>query len=189
MNTRLTRRPSCQRSHSRNARGLTLVESLAALATVAVALSSTLPGLKEVRLKKLLESTAAQLKTDVNHARSLAVSQGAPVRLAVHQVTDGACYVIHTGSAGDCSCNVQGTAQCRPGGAALHTVSIPGQQSLRLTSNSASMIFDGHRGTVTPTGSLSLTTADGRSLRVVVNIMGRARTCSPGSTVRGYATC
>ena len=26
-------------------------------------------------------------------------------------------------------------------------------------------------------------------LRVVVNIMGRARTCSPGAAVRGYPAC
>lgn len=170
-------------------RGLTLVESLAALAAVTVALSSALPGLKDVRQKKALEGAAAQLTTDVQHARSLAVSQGAPVRLAVQQFTGGACYVIHTGRAGDCACNLLGTAQCTAGASALRSVALPSQQALRLSANSASMLFDGQRGTVTPTGSLNLVTDDGRGLRVVVNIMGRARTCSPSASVRGYPAC
>lgn len=185
MNTHLSTRPSRRTA----IRGVTLVESLAAMATAAVALASTLPGFKDVRLMRMLEGTTAQLSTDIQHARSLAVSQGAPVRLAVQQVTGGACYVIHTGPAAACTCDVQGAAQCGRGASALRTVALPSQQTLQLSSNSASMLFDGHRGTVTPTGSLNLSVDGGRSLRVVVNIMGRARTCSPGATVRGYPAC
>jgi len=189
MNTLHSHRLSRCHDSRRASRGLTIVESLAALATVAVALSSTVPGFKDLRIKRALEGTASQLSTDIQHARSLAVSQGAPVRLTVQQLTGGACYVVHTGHAGDCSCTALGAVQCGAGALALRSVALPGQQSLRLTSNSASMLFDGQRGTVTPTGSLSLTAEDGRALRVVVNIMGRARTCSPGATVRGYPAC
>jgi len=173
----------------RHCRGLTLVESLAAIAPLAVTLGSVLPGLQQARERRHLEGAAAQLATDIRHARSLAVSQAAPVRFKVQQTVDGACYVIHTGHASDCTCNSQGVARCQPGAQALRVAGFGRDMPVRLSSNSASILFDGDRGTVTPTATFSLTLPDGRGLRQIVNIMGRVRACSPAAAVAGYPGC
>jgi type IV fimbrial biogenesis protein FimT len=45
------------------------------------------------------------------------------------------------------------------------------------------------RGTVTPTGTVTVATANGRALKQTVNIMGRVRSCSPDGAVLGYRAC
>jgi type IV fimbrial biogenesis protein FimT len=66
---------------------------------------------------------------------------------------------------------------------------LPGSGRLAFSASSASMLFDADRGTVTPTGTLRLQLADGRAIHHVVNIMGRARTCSPRGAVPGHPPC
>lgn len=169
--------------------GLTLIESLISLAVVAVSLGAAAPGFQQMQEQRQLEGAAAQLATDLRHARSLAVARRAPVRLSV-QLSEGAsCYVVHTGSAGDCRCSGAGTAVCTSGAQALRTVGFEAGRHLRLTSTSASMLFDPDRGTVSPTGTLNLQARSGASIRQVVNIMGRVRACSPGATMPGYPAC
>jgi type IV fimbrial biogenesis protein FimT len=184
-NRTLSRQPA-RRAHSR---GLTLVESLAAMATMAIMLGSSLPSLSQMRDRRHLEGMATQISTDIHHARSLAVAHAASVRFSVQQHADGACYVIHTGHAGDCACTSNGQTQCRPGAQALRVVGFDAATPVRLTSTSANMLFDADRGTVTPTGTLRLSLRDGRGLNQVVNIMGRVRTCSRSGKVPGYPAC
>lgn len=181
MNTRQSRRQSSC--------GFTLIDSLVVVATLAVTLGTALPGLQAARQARQLEGAAAQLSTDVMHARSLAVAMVTPVRLSVQQQRGGACYVVHTGHAGDCSCDDQGRATCTGGAQSLHAVGFNASQSVQLRSNSPSMLFDPDRGTVTPTGTLSLSLPDGRGLNAVVNIMGRVRRCATGAAMTGYPEC
>ena len=176
-----TRRPSQQ--------GLTLVESLISLAVVTVSLGAAVPGFQQAQERRQLEGAAAQLATDLRHARSLAVARRAPVRLSVQSSEGASCYVVHTGSAGDCRCSGAGAAVCTSGAEALRTVGFEAGGRMRLSSTSASMLFDTDRGTVTPTGTLRLQASSGDSIHQVVNIMGRVRTCSPGGAVAGHPAC
>ena len=169
--------------------GLTLVECLITLAVVAVSLGAAAPSLRQMQERRQLEGAAAQLTTDIRHARSAAVARRAPVRLSVQTGEGSSCYVVHTGSAGDCGCSSSGEAVCSAGAEALRTVGFEAGRHLRLSSTSASMLFDPDRGTVTPTGTLQLQTADGAAIRQIVNIMGRVRACSPGGSMPGYRTC
>jgi type IV fimbrial biogenesis protein FimT len=52
-----------------------------------------------------------------------------------------------------------------------------------------SILFDSAKGTSTPTGTLRLMGKDQRAVHLVVNIMGRVRSCSPDSAVPGYKAC
>lgn len=178
-----------QRTHRTACRGTTLVEALMALSTLAVALSATLPGWSDVRVRRQLEGSAAQLQSDLALARSLAVSQGESIRLSVAQTPAGACYLIHTGAAGDCSCTAQGHALCTAGAQSFRTVGFDAQQAVQLQSNSRSMVFSAARGTITPTATLALRGQDGRGLNLVVNIMGRVRTCSPDTRMPAHPLC
>ena len=179
---------SFRTSHSTQ-RGMSLIESLICMAVLAVTMGSVLPAFQESRQMRLLEGAAAQMATDLRHARSLAVAHRAPVRMSVQQPTGGSCYVVHTGSAGDCSCTAAGTSTCSGQGQALHTVGFAATGPVRLATQPTSMLFDTDRGTVTPTGTMRFQLQGGPAIHQVVNIMGRVRACSPGAAVRGYPAC
>jgi type IV fimbrial biogenesis protein FimT len=182
----LLSRPGCRR---RLARGVTALEALLTLSTMAVTLGAGLPSLGEARARRQLEGTAAQVAADIGHARSLAVSLGTAVRFTVQQDTGGSCYAIHTGSAGSCSCSSQGSAICAPGAQVLRFASLDTTQSVRMGGNARSLLFDPDRGTITPTGTIQLSAANGKALNLVVNIMGRVRSCTPSPPMVGYPVC
>jgi type IV fimbrial biogenesis protein FimT len=181
MNTRRFRRQAC--------RGLTLIESLAAMATTAIALGSALPGLQDLRERRQLEGAAAQLSTDLHHARAFSVSSGVNVRFNTQQAADGVCYVVHTGSHGDCTCTAAGAAQCAGGAELLRVVGYGASQPLRLHNNAHAMTFDSTRGTVTPTATLTVSTSSGAAISKIISLVGRVRTCSPAGGMPGYLSC
>lgn len=173
---------------ARHQQGLTLVESLITLAVSAVVLGSAAPGFEELREHRRIEGAAAQLETDIQHARSLAAARGTAVRMSFEAAGGASCYVVHTGSAGDCRCTGAGEAVCRGGAQALQTVRWDAQTALRVAANSPSIVFDAARGTVTPTATIRV---QGRNAAIhqVVNVMGRVRSCSPAPALRGYRVC
>lgn len=169
-------------------RGLSLIESLMAVAIAAVATGATLPGFRDALELRRLEAAAAQLHTDLQLARSEAAAHNRSLRLSFVQESDRSCYVVHTGAANSCTCGDTGLPTCTAGAQALRSEHFgPGTPALQ--SNVSSMVLDGSKGTVSPTGTLRLTSPDGRGVNLVVNIMGRVRKCSPGGTVPGYVPC
>lgn len=178
-----------QGSRRARVRGVSVMEALITLSTAALTLSAAVPSLNEARARRQLEGSAAQLRTDIAQARSLAVSMGESVRFTVQHQGAGACYVIHTGPANSCTCSVQGAATCSAGAQALRVSGYGHDQPVSLQTNSSSMLFSAARGTVTPTGTLNLSTADGRSINLVVNVMGRVRGCTSGRAITGYPAC
>ncbi len=178
-----------QASRRHAQRGLSLVESAITLGIIAVTLGAALPTFTQARDRRHLEGAAAQLATDLRHARSLAVARRAAVRLSVQQAADGSCYVVHTGGAGDCQCTGAGTASCSAGAQVLRVVGFDAGQPVRLAANSRSMLFDPDRGTVSPTGTMRLQLQGGTAIHEVINIMGRVRACSPAPALAGYPAC
>lgn len=168
-------------SHPRPAAGLTLVELLCALAILAVLLGGALPSLFQLRATQTLRAAADLLETDLQYARSLALAEGQPVRLALQTLDDGgSCYLIHTGPAQSCRCRPAGQPpQCEPGSRLLRAVELDRSTGLRLAPADRSLTFDSHKGTVTPTATLRLSDGEGRTIHQIVNIMGRVRSCSP----------
>lgn len=176
-----------QRSPVRRQRGVTLVESLVSLSVMAITLGSVVPGLGGLTDRHRLSGAAAQLETELQFARSLAVERRQTVRLSWQADETRSCYVIHTGPAGACGC-LGGAASCTGAAQALRDAHFDGSARLRLTSNSPSFGFDPVKGTVTPTATIELSTPRDERLRLVVNIMGRVRACTP-SGLAGYAAC
>ena len=80
---------------TRHQAGLTLIESLMALAVVGVLLGSILPAFGTALERRHLEGAAAQLQTDIQYARSQAVAANAPLRMRFQQHATGSCYVVH----------------------------------------------------------------------------------------------
>ena len=171
-------------------RGLSLVEMLCSLAIMALLVGGALPMFNELRWSQALQSAASLLETDLHHARSLAVISGRPVRLSIQAPTaGGSCYIVHTGAAHACRCDGHGQAQCEAGAEMLRLVEQPVTAGIRLAPTERSILFDGGKGTVTPTATLKLIDPDGRTIHQVVNIMGRVRTCAAVGTLGGLRPC
>jgi type IV fimbrial biogenesis protein FimT len=171
-------------------RGVTLIEASITTSVVAIAATLGVPSFTQMRDARALEGVSAELASDLQYVRSEAVARNVSLRLTTQPLASGgACYVIHTGSKGDCQCAADGSATCAAGERSFKTVVFGTDQRVGVAVNSASMLWHPVRGTVTPTGTLRLSLADGRAIHHVVNIMGRARTCSPQGAVRSQPVC
>ena len=182
--------PALRRAHRPvppRVRGLTLVELAVVLALVSLLAGLALPHWGESVARRHLEGAAAQLATDIQFARSAAAARNAPVRLAVP--AGGSCYVVHSGPAGSCRCgsDTGQPAVCQAGAQALRAAWLPA--GVRLSVNSASMLFDPSPGTVTPAGTLRVQGQGKQAVHHVVNVMGRVRSCSPAPGLAGYPSC
>ena len=166
--------------------GVSLIESTIVLAIVATVLGAVAPSFDQARQRRHLEGAAAQLETDMQHARAAAVARNESVRMTFNNAA--ACYVVHSGAAGSCSCDAGGRATCTGNEETLRVVALGAAANLALKSNSGSILFDAIKGTVTPTATVQITAANGGSVRSIVNVMGRVRNCSP-SGLAGYAAC
>lgn len=168
-------------SQRRNARGFTLVELCVSLGICAALLSQAMPAMNRMKQEQRLRGVAASLATDLHFARSEAVRTNDAVFFRISGKGAQACYVLHTGAKEDCDC-AGGTPVCRtPDAQVLRAEWLPAGQSLRLSSNVETMQFEHLRGLVTPTGHVELSLDDGRTIRQVVAITGRVRSCSAGT--------
>jgi type IV fimbrial biogenesis protein FimT len=174
---------------ARRQTGFSLIESLIGLAITSVAIGASLPGFETAKERRHLEGASAQLETDIHLARSEAALRAHTLRLSFASSAAGSCYVIHSGGASACRCHVDASSVCEPGARALRTVGFGTAGPLQLRSNVASIVFDPAKGTVTPTGTMRFTGQQGREVRLVINIMGRIRSCTPTADLRGYARC
>lgn len=160
--------------------GLSLIECAIVTAVTALALGAALPSFEEARARRQLEGVAAQLETDLQLARAEAVARNEPVRVSFAQDEAGSCYWLHTGARPEPHC------AARPD--ALRQVRLDAGSAVQLQSNSASLLFDPVKGTVTPTATLKLQSPVGR-VHLVVNVMGRIRSCSPDAALPGLPRC
>lgn len=172
-------------------RGLTLVELAVVGAITALLAGTAAPRLQGLLDGRRLEGAATQLATDLQFARSEAVSRNQAVRISFHAdaASAASCYVIHTGLAAQCSCGASGAASCSGGAQQIKTVRWTAVDRVSLQANAGSMLFDPLHGTSTPTGTLRVIASDGRAVHHVVNVMGRIRSCSPQAAMTGYRAC
>ncbi|CAD5372080.1 Prepilin-type N-terminal cleavage/methylation domain-containing protein [Rubrivivax sp. A210] len=169
--------------------GVTLVESLIGLAIAAVLAGTTAPGFVSALERRQLEGAAAQLETDIQLARSEAVMANRGLRVSFESEATGSCYVVHSGDAGDCRCSGNEQPVCSGTARAWRSASFASGSPVQLRSNVRSMFVDADKGTVSPTATLQLQGRSGLALNVVVNIMGRARQCTPTPPLAGLRAC
>jgi type IV fimbrial biogenesis protein FimT len=177
-------RANCQR-------GVTAIEGLMVLTVVVLSLGAALPGFQELRLQRHLDGAAAQLETDIQLTRSLAVAENRNLRMSFVQDAQGSCYLVHSGDADNCTCSAGGQAQCRNGEAVERSVRFAPGHPVSIQANVRSIVFNPLLGTSTPTGTVRLQTSPTHTLHAVVNVMGRVRHCAPATatSVSGYPRC
>jgi type IV fimbrial biogenesis protein FimT len=179
-----------QSSYStRRQRGVTLIETMIVVAVSAVVLGTAAPSFKQMRARHQVEGPAIELASNLLFARSEAIARNESVRLSFQSPAAGACYVVHTGDAGDCVCSGSGPALCSNGAREIKTVLLPASRPVTLESNVASMLFHPVRGTTTPAGTVKVLGANGYAVHHVVNLMGRVRSCAPAARMPGYKSC
>ena len=185
----MTTRPAWTARNSTN-RGLTLIDMLCALAVTAVLMGGALPAWRGFQQAQVLRGVTETVQTDVQYARTVAMTTDRTVRLSVHSYPDGgSCTLVHLGSAAACTCSDSvGQASCTAGGELLRVSVQKAAQGASLTSVGKTLIFDAGKGTVSPTATLLVQDRDGRVVRQIINILGRVRNCSPDGVV-GFAAC
>jgi type IV fimbrial biogenesis protein FimT len=171
-------------------RGFTVVEMMATVAVAGIVMTAAVPSLGGWVDQNRLKGIASELATDLQYARSEAVLRNEGVRITFHGERSAAsCYIVHTGSADRCQCDSTGVARCNGGEPPLKAVSFLASQSLSLQSNVGSVLFAPEHGTASPTASLRVHGAQGRTVQHTLNIMGRVRSCVSQGSVSGYRPC
>ncbi len=184
-----TDRRSRQAASRRSQRGVSLIESAVVTGLTAVVTSVVAPGFERALQRHHLDGAVAQLRADVQHTRSLAVARNAPLRISFSSTAAGSCYVVHDGAAGACSCGDDGQPVCRDGAQAERSVRFAAGERVGFSANVRSVLVDPVRGTVTPTATVQFSTRGGDSVRQVLNILGRVRSCSTDDSLPGYRRC
>ena len=170
--------------------GFSLVELMIVASIMLILLGMGVPSFQGLQENRRLEGHALELVTDIQFIRSEAVARNRNIHLSFGTDAGGTCYLLHTGNTGGCTCDSSGFSQCSdPNNLAIKSVGLTADLGVRLQANVASMLFDSVRGTTTPTGSINFISSNGKTIRQVVNITGRARTCSPEGRVTGYQVC
>lgn len=170
-------------------RGLTLVECCTALSICSILAAASIQSFKDMGDRRRLDGRVAELAVDLQNLRTEAIRHQQPVRIRFQADSGGTCYVVHRSADGDCGCNSDGATQCDPSVEPLRVVAFPNREHISMVSNVSAMVFDHRLGTATPGGTVRLSDTNGREVRHIVNIMGRARTCSPDGRVSGHPSC
>ena len=172
-----------------SARGISLIESCAALAIVAVLAATAAPSYKEAQIRKTVEGAAAELAAQIHYARTAAQARSDTVRMSLYTDAAGSCVLVHTGAAAECQCHGGEPAECSGTATLLRRLALDASTGVQLQSNSTSMLFDPLHGTTTPAGTWRVVSTTAGSVHHVVNILGRVRTCSPVPALSGFRTC
>lgn len=172
----------------RRCRGLTLIELCVVVALVAILAAMAAPSMRELLERRALLGAADALATDLFELRALAVSRNEGLVATFQAQGQASCYVLHTGSTGQCTCLSDGPAECMPGASAIKKVGFPSGGPVRLLT-STSIRLHPVRGTAAPGGTIRMIDRQGRQVHHVVAMTGRIKTCSPGGKIGGYKPC
>lgn len=151
-------------------KGLTLVEMMVTVAIAALLAMVTGPSLIDLLAKRRLDGFANELSTDIQFARSEAVSRNVNVAVAA---TANTSYTITAATATP---------------TALKTVSVPSTVTLTegtVTFNALRSGTTGNAGSAFTVGSTKIS----NQLQVSVNAMGRPQICAVSASWGGYSAC
>jgi type IV fimbrial biogenesis protein FimT len=177
---------------ARGARGFTLIELMVVVALASVILALAIPSFTGMLARKRMEGAALEFGTDVQYTRSEAVARNTEVRLATG--AGGACYTVFVWrGAGTCTCNP--AVSCTLAVPAtdptpLKTVNL--QDAGATVTASTVYRFEPVRGMIADASSPAVTfssSAGAWQLTTTVTAVGRASTCSPSGSLKGYPAC
>lgn len=197
-------------------KGFTLIELMVTLTVLAIIMAFAAPSLADFLNKRKVASAAEQLYSELQYARSEAISRSAATFVDFSAngtttwsvgvtITDGGCDPTVTTPTGTNACVLvidDGDGTVDPGDGSVDTGDLvlrvfgsaihPGvtMSSVSFSPGATSYIrFDPVRGT-SSNGTITLSHASGYQMNVVINNIGRARLCSPAANfIPGYPQC
>lgn len=170
-------------------RGFTLVEACISLVLASLLCALALPSLTQAKKIQQLKLLAQTVMTDLQQARSDSLLGGSATHIRIAALPSGTCYVFYSGEAGACRCETQEQAACTPSGRLIRFHWIPTTSGNSMQSNVTALSFHSRQGTVTSTGHIEVSNNRGESIRHVIAITGRVRTCSPNGSVSSLPQC
>ncbi len=192
------------RARSRHNRqsAFTLIEVMVVIALVAIVVSLAGPSFREYMLMQRLRGVHSQLVTDVNYARSEAVSRGVTVQVKFQAGTGLTCYVIYTGASDPCDCTAPVGSRCTSAPSEIKTVVAPTGEGVAfwVSTMPATLTISPRtggpdipplsEGVIPPDFTAETRLVDAsRRMRVAVSTAGRVQVCSPSGTVAGMPSC
>jgi type IV fimbrial biogenesis protein FimT len=193
------------------AKGFTILELLVAMAILGILLTVAMPSMGSFSANHKLIGAAEQIYGHLQQMRteSIARSTTTVAKFAANGTTTWTyglsstlnCDLTQTTATGTNAC----TTVVNDGDATYHGVNGTDNGDLVLNrftstnfdtvtvdiasfSSANQIVFSAPRGTAT-TGQVNLTSSNGGRLRVVVNLLGTIRLCTPDGSVDNYKTC
>lgn len=196
----------------RRSPGFTLTELLIVIAVAAILLTIGVPGFRDFILMQRLRSVNAQLVTDLNFARSEAVSRSQWGRVAFFSNDAVTCYTIYTAPSDavvqpQCDCRNGAGAACQAPLVEVRTVSVPISDGVSVryvppnaANNVPAFAYSHINGRIAsiPTDlaprslqafRVHVAIDSARVLRTEVGTSGRVSVCAPASESVGAPPC
>lgn len=147
--------------------GFTAIELMVVVAVIAVLLAVTVPSFGEQLARRKLEGAATELTTDIQFARTQAVSRNDPAN-PVRLTTTAGGYTVTDGTTTFKSVTLDPTL---------------------TVSSGITLTYDPMRGLANAVTLDLASSRTGAQMSVRTNAMGRVTLCTPFGTLKGYATC
>ncbi|WP_271009581.1 GspH/FimT family pseudopilin [Paucibacter sp. B51] len=176
-------------NQSTGIRGVSLIEACVTLSIVSTLTAVALPSLQSSKRVQSLKALSQTLMTDLQQARGDTVLLGASTHFKTSSTAAGSCYVLYAGDVSACGCNADGQASCTTAGRLIRSQWVQRSSGLTMQANVTTLSFHSRQGTVTSTGHIDVSSQQGETLRHVIAITGRIRTCSPNGSIAGSPTC
>jgi len=170
--------------------GFTIIELMIVVAVTAVILTLAMPSMHQFIVRQRVKAINAALVTDLQFARSEAISRPSTVRITFRNDAAITCYTIHTvGTVGICDCRNEIGSACT-GFVELKTVQVPRSTTVTVTAPENTVSFSAAQGVSNRDDfRVAVESPVGGKLRTSTNVLGRPQVCTPDGSINGVAPC
>lgn len=171
-------------------RGFNLIETCVCTLVLGLLLAQALPALRQFQQRQRLHELARGLMTDLQLARSEAVQRASPIHFRITSHAGGSCYLVYGGKSADCSCSDGGQAICKSQDQLIKAEWLPVSRAATIRANVSTFSFQPRQGAAASAGSVDVSgTQGGGSIRHVLSVAGRLRSCSPDGSFTSMPRC
>lgn len=179
-------------SERRLGRGVTLIELVVTIAVLAIIVAMAVPSFRDLAERRALQGAAEGIVGAIAAAKEEAIKRDEFVFVQFSNLGGSVCVGASTGAACDCAtANSCGLVAFPGDGKALKTVST--KTAPAFAGSGSGFTIDPKTGTLrdpTNVGGLELETPLGYAMKIRVNAVARAKTCSSGTkSMAGVKTC
>lgn len=153
--------------------GFTLTELMITVAILGILTAMAAPSFSSALERRKIIAAAEAIQSDLRWARGEAIKRNTDVTVT-----------FTPGAASAWSYTIT------PASKTVNSAAIPDFENVALAENfnSDDTQFDNTRGTSNDAGTVTLTSSAGE-VRIILSALGRARICSVGGDIGGYASC